>query len=1253
MRLTTQEAQERIEELRSTNEAAADLALLASLAARIEPELLRRLRLETLPTAGAETEADLWFSGVVAAKSTSWAVLVPEVAELLRTACRGRFDERHQRIARDAIRWAHASASSLVLLEDEIHWHTMRGEQEAIEQKLVAIVEALRSDDGLPVAQWALRALPRFSTTVRELPGAWVIRLVAEQQLGFPMRLEPGQERVPAEVWPLLRGAMPSTEIFARLVEGGAELSRDPLIGGHRLTTPLTEPVVVQVSSSRPLRVFISSTHLDLTEHRQAAMDAAASLGLSPVVGRLPDTIAGSAVDAALREIDGADVYIGILGHRYSGIRADPAPNAEGLSIIEIEYQRAFRRGIPIFMYLMNDEHPVTLSDIEMVEPYRAKLEALKTEARSRSLTREFSSVEELKGLVLQALAPLEARQRLDLVVPHDSTVYAPTPHPVEIRTIDGTRHTLSATSPDVRDGVTLRFLLLGGIKDAASLARLFQFTERADLIFVAGGIVARGLEDPSTRARRFVDGMIEARAASRSTFFLAVADSSDPGTSAGLGDLGPFAAFVEELPRPSATVQSLMGDYATTIEIDGARIGIVGLILPREGPFIDFSQERLRAICGPDPEVWARGHHFTILLTSAPTSDLSIQAYNLIGPLFSLHLHGPVHPNGLGTDHSLREVASSTLPGGRLTIGIAAAPLSDADRVQRLIEVEVRIGDVTKLTVRHADPSGRSPRWRTVGHRTIPTPALSQSRDAPHPEMWILVAGSARDLSRRTRDTARAIGASLCLAGYGLMTGGWPGVDEEVTRGFAAALGGSTDRAQEAIRHYVGALEPTATMPGRRLFFGSDRDAVIKSVEEAAAVVLIAGADGTAWIGEEAAARRKPLIPVPATAGAAARFGELSERALPPALTRPESLPAERSDAVLREITARRRDAESANPSMAKFNPPYRFETFAVSDANRLAYTASRSVAENPGASFNPLFLYGGPGLGKTHLLQAIGQQIRSDRPEMKIVYTTAEAFADDVTHSIRYDHITEFRERYRTADLLLVDDVQFLSDRDHVQEEFFYLFNTLHNAQKQMAFTADAAPRALPGLAERLRACFEGGLIAYLTFPDLDGRISVVRAKAAERRTEVAPEVALLLAQRARSNIRELQGLFNRVLIYASMADRPLTLDLALETLKDLLPGQRPLSPEKVFREVAKYFGVKPAALKAKTAILEVVYPRQVAMYLCSELIGLSVLEICAIFGRRPPSLVTDAIESVRALVRDDRQVTATIAELVSRLV
>src|SRR6185369_3779104 len=226
-------------------------------------------------------------------------------------------------------------------------------------------------------------------------------------------------------------------------------------------------------------------------------------------------------------------------------------------------------------------------------------------------------------------------------------------------------------------------------------------------------------------------------------------------------------------------------------------------------------------------------------------------------------------------------------------------------------------------------------------------------------------------------------------------------------------------------------------------------------------------------------------------------------------------------------------------------FNPRYTFSTFVVGSSNQLAHAASLSIAENPSGSFNPLFIYGGAGLGKTHLIQAIGQQIKIKSPGMKLVYMSADSFVTELISSIRYDKMQSFRDRYRSVDALLLDDIQFLAGKERTQEEFFHTFNALYEAQKQIVFTSDAPPKEIPTLEERLRSRFEWGLIADIQPPDLETKVAILRKKAEEKKLDVPHDVALFIAERVRSNIRELEGHLNKTSIYASLAGKPITVD------------------------------------------------------------------------------------------------------------
>ena len=333
----------------------------------------------------------------------------------------------------------------------------------------------------------------------------------------------------------------------------------------------------------------------------------------------------------------------------------------------------------------------------------------------------------------------------------------------------------------------------------------------------------------------------------------------------------------------------------------------------------------------------------------------------------------------------------------------------------------------------------------------------------------------------------------------------------------------------------------------------------------------------------------------------------------------------------------------------VAVFNPRYRFSTFVVGNSNQLAYAASLSIAENPSGSFNPLFIYGGAGLGKTHLIQAIGQQIRINNPGAKVLYQSADALVTEIVSSIRYDRMQQFRDRYRSVDALLLDDIQFIGGKERTQEEFFHTFNALYEAQKQIVFTSDAPPKEIPTLEERLRSRFEWGLIADIQPPDLETKVAIIRKKAEEKKLDVSHDVALFIAERVRSNIRELEGLLNRVTAFASLTGHEINVDVAKEALKDLLGKEnKPITAVEIIKVVAAHYGIKVTDLKSKSNARPIAYPRQVAMYMCKELTDLSYPEIGKIFNNKHHSTVMYSVEKIDQLIQDDQQVARTIEML-----
>jgi chromosomal replication initiator protein len=331
-----------------------------------------------------------------------------------------------------------------------------------------------------------------------------------------------------------------------------------------------------------------------------------------------------------------------------------------------------------------------------------------------------------------------------------------------------------------------------------------------------------------------------------------------------------------------------------------------------------------------------------------------------------------------------------------------------------------------------------------------------------------------------------------------------------------------------------------------------------------------------------------------------------------------------------------------SAEMPLSIFNPRYRFETFVVGKSNELAFAASKSIAEKPGGSFNPLFIYGPAGLGKTHLIQAIGQQLRDSAPPgARICYMSADSFVTEFITSIRYDRMQQFRERYRKVDAFLLDDIQFMAGKEQTQEEFFHTFNTLYEAQKQIVFTSDAPPKEIPTLEDRLRSRFEWGLIADIQPPDLETKVAILRKKAEEKNIDLPQDAALFVAERVRTNIRELEGLLNRIVVFASMAGQKLSLDLTKEALKELLSkDNKPITPPEIIRVVAAHYGTTVTNLKSKSNAQTVAFPRQVAMYMCKHLTDLSYPEIGRIFNNKHHSTVMYSVEKIDEKMQNEPQ-------------
>jgi chromosomal replication initiator protein len=327
-----------------------------------------------------------------------------------------------------------------------------------------------------------------------------------------------------------------------------------------------------------------------------------------------------------------------------------------------------------------------------------------------------------------------------------------------------------------------------------------------------------------------------------------------------------------------------------------------------------------------------------------------------------------------------------------------------------------------------------------------------------------------------------------------------------------------------------------------------------------------------------------------------------------------------------------------------------YSFDTFIVGASNQFAHAACRAVAEMPSRSYNPLFIYGGVGLGKTHLMHAIGHYVLTHAPTLRLTYISAERFMNEVINAIRYDRILEFRERYRGVDVLLVDDIQFIVGKERTQTEFFHTFNALHDAQRQIVLSSDCPPHQISELEERLRSRFEWGLIADIQPPDLETKTAILKRKAESEGVSLPGDVALFIAGRIKSNIRELEGSLIRLLAYASLTGREISMPLAQEVLRDVLRSEeRAVTIDMIQKFVADYYQLKLAELKSRNNSKSVAMPRQVAMYLCKSLTSSSLPEIGKSFGGKHHSTVIHSIRKVEEL----RQKDGTFNSLVNTLI
>ncbi len=337
-------------------------------------------------------------------------------------------------------------------------------------------------------------------------------------------------------------------------------------------------------------------------------------------------------------------------------------------------------------------------------------------------------------------------------------------------------------------------------------------------------------------------------------------------------------------------------------------------------------------------------------------------------------------------------------------------------------------------------------------------------------------------------------------------------------------------------------------------------------------------------------------------------------------------------------------------NTGPAGLNPRYTFDTFIVGSSNQFAHAASRAVAEAPSRSYNPLFIYGGVGLGKTHLMHAVGHYVlRYDR-NLKLTYISSERFMNEMINAVRFDRVLDFRERYRSVDVLLVDDIQFLAGKEGTQTEFFHTFNALYDSQKQIVLSSDRPPHEIPQLEERLRSRFEWGLIADIQSPDLETKIAILKKKAETEAVPLPDDVAIYIAGKIKSNIRELEGSLIRLIAYASLTGTQISLGLAQEVLKNILDHEdKAVTIEVIQKFVADYYNLKLTELKSRNNSKSVAMPRQIAMYLCKSLTHASLPEIGRSFGGKHHSTVIHSIRKVEDLRKKDTAFNSLIGTFV----
>jgi chromosomal replication initiator protein len=338
---------------------------------------------------------------------------------------------------------------------------------------------------------------------------------------------------------------------------------------------------------------------------------------------------------------------------------------------------------------------------------------------------------------------------------------------------------------------------------------------------------------------------------------------------------------------------------------------------------------------------------------------------------------------------------------------------------------------------------------------------------------------------------------------------------------------------------------------------------------------------------------------------------------------------------------------------SAAQLNPRYTFDAFVIGSGNQFAHAACQAVAERPSKAYNPLFLYGGVGMGKTHLMQAIGHEIKRRTPQAAICYVSSEKFTNEMINSLRYDKMISFRDKFRTMDVLLIDDIQFLAQKERTQEEFFHTFNALHESMKQIVIASDRPPKELAEFEDRLRSRFEWGLIADIQPPDLETKVAILQKKAEQERVTLPVDVALFIASNIRSNVRELEGALIRLVAHSSLIGAEITLPYTQQVLKNFIDSQaRKVTIESIQKAVAEQFGLRLVEIKAKNNSRSIVYPRQIAMYLAKHLTEASLPEIGRQFGGKHHTTVLHSVDKIEEVRKNDKDLNRLLNKLTEQL-